>query len=79
MHACFQPILLVPAVPRKLFGSAVCDTIYTIYPSSVHKQLIQTLFEAHIVYELEETLLTNKRSRYKWAFNWTSFIIEFKR
>ena len=23
----------LPAVPRKWFGSAVCDTLYTIYPS----------------------------------------------
>ena len=32
-------------VPRKGFGSAVCDTIHF----SVHKQLIWTFFEAHIV------------------------------
>ena len=42
---------IIPAVPRKGFGSANCDTTYTIYPS-VHKQLIRTLFEAHVVVHL---------------------------
>ena len=36
-------------VPRKWYGSADCDTLYTNYPS-VHKQLTRTLFEAHIVF-----------------------------
>ena len=35
----------MPAIPQKRFGSAAWDTIYP----SVHKQLIRTLFEAHIV------------------------------
>ena len=38
-------------VPRKGFGSADCDTIFTIYPP-VRNQLIRTLFEAHIVFSL---------------------------
>ena len=37
------------AVPRKWFGSADCDIVYTIYTSRCKQQLIQTLFEAHIV------------------------------
>ena len=40
--------IYLSAIPRKRFGSVNCDTMYTIYPS-LHKQLIRTLFEAHIV------------------------------
>ena len=36
-------------VPRKWFGSADFETIYTIYLSLNHNQLIRTHFEAHIV------------------------------
>ena len=31
-------------VPRNGFGSADCDTIYTIYLSLLHNQLIQNLY-----------------------------------
>ena len=49
--------LKIPTVSRKGFGSAVCDSLYTIYLS-----LIQTLFEAHIV--LKQFLKTSCFRKY---------------
>ena len=49
-------IYQLPAELRKRFGSADCDTLYTIYHSSVHKQLIRTLLKAHIVAKAKENI-----------------------
>ena len=42
-------LCLETAVTRKWFGLADCDTIYNVYLSLNHNQLIGTLFEAHIL------------------------------
>ena len=44
----FAQLSFVPRVPKKLLGSAVCDTIYTIYPS-VHNQLIFSRHTLHLL------------------------------
>ena len=40
----------VPAVPRKRFGSADCDTIYYIHLSLCTQPAVPNLFEVHIVW-----------------------------
>ena len=47
---------LVPAVPRKLFGSADCDNLYTFY-LSLCTQLIRAIFEERPVAEVHFTFI----------------------
>ena len=47
---------LVPAVPRKWFGSADCDNLYTFY-LSLCTQLIRAIFEERPVAEVHFTFI----------------------